>query len=167
MSLGKQILCAQVPKAVTYWQSMTRFPEFSVSKISPVMLTLLFRMAFELCHHGRSRQEGNFMLTRISKCPKCKYETFALCILHLEQRDWGLGYISSVAFHCTMCWFAQYMHANRHNTIAHWAVVDWLRAWPNVINHRTTTRKVQSPLWSTTDLGGAAGQRCKYLPSTC
>ena len=51
---------------VTYSQSVAKFTEFSVSEMPLVMLTLLFRVDFELWHHGRGGgadkyARGNFL----------------------------------------------------------------------------------------------------------
>ena len=83
---------------VTYSQSVAKFTEFSVSEMPLVKLTLLFRVAFELCHHGigggsDNMQEGFLCWPAFPKQESCTFHPGPW-----TQRLWGLGYIGWVTF---------------------------------------------------------------------
>ena len=138
--LCKQILCAQVPKAVTHWQSVARFPEFSASKTSLVMLTLLFRMAFELCHHGRGGADKREIF-----CWPVFFQTrllhFARCTLNTGTGGLASIDVGSAAFH---------LHSMMHSCTVQLHIAHLLTGWG------------LGSIWSITVLVLLAG-RCSHL----
>ena len=138
-----------------------RIKEISISPTDPPIL--LFRVDFDLCHHGGEADKREILCWPAFP-NMSRLLTLALCTLHIAHRDWGLGSVGSAAFH----WRFAQICAARYRLDAPWHISSAYMCWlteglaPIIRSITARTRKVPQSTLPSADLGGAADQRGKY-----
>ena len=111
-----------------------RIKEISISPTDPPIL--LFRVDFDLCHHGGEADKREILCWPAFP-NMSRLLTLALCTLHIAHRDWGLGSVGSAAFH----WRFAQICAARYRLGALWHIsstymlTDWGLGSNHPINH--------------------------------